>query len=334
MPDREPLTPEEKAAIDVLSGLVKTGDLYQILGVPSSCNIEQIRNAYYELSRSWHPDQFYRRDLGEYQAILDELFVGVNKAYSVLSNKNKRAIYDSERGPDTEVTSKPTVVRNTESIVTDQVDGPNYEISLDKPEKKDQKKKRRRRSVPGLDKVHDQVLMLLKKAKRHHREALAAIEAEDWVKAASEIYLASKFDPRNEEYKKIWAECDPKARLQAAKKELAIADSAMTYHNIKGATAALQKACDSDPPIGEPFFRLANLMLQQPEEYDKKEVIPLLRTAVLKNPTNVKYLLGLGEFYLSQGLKANAKREFERVLTIQPTNQEAKAGLKQSGGRR
>jgi Tfp pilus assembly protein PilF len=54
----------------------------------------------------------------------------------------------------------------------------------------------------------------------------------------------------------------------------------------------------------------------------------LLRRAVELAPRNVRFRLALAEFYQDQGLLANARREYEEVLRIEPGHSEAKAGIK------
>jgi curved DNA-binding protein len=63
-------------------------DLYEILGVPRSATEKDIRKAYRELARKYHPD----RNPGDKQA--EERFKEASYASEVLLNKEKRALYD------------------------------------------------------------------------------------------------------------------------------------------------------------------------------------------------------------------------------------------------
>jgi len=60
-------------------------DYYQILGVSRNASQEEIRKAYRELARKYHPD----RAGGD-----EQKFKEINEAYQVLSDKEKRAQYD------------------------------------------------------------------------------------------------------------------------------------------------------------------------------------------------------------------------------------------------
>ena len=63
-------------------------DLYEILGVPRTASAQQIRKAYRELARKYHPD----RNPGDKQA--EERFKEASYARDVLLNNEKRKLYD------------------------------------------------------------------------------------------------------------------------------------------------------------------------------------------------------------------------------------------------
>lgn len=67
-------------------------DLYQVLGVPRGADAEAIRKAYRKLARELHPD------LNPQDEQAEDRFKEVSEAYAVLSDKDKRALYD-EFGP-------------------------------------------------------------------------------------------------------------------------------------------------------------------------------------------------------------------------------------------
>lgn len=63
-------------------------DYYEILGVPRNATLEEIKKAYRRLALKYHPD----RNKGNKEA--EEKFKEITEAYEVLSDENKRRIYD------------------------------------------------------------------------------------------------------------------------------------------------------------------------------------------------------------------------------------------------
>jgi len=65
-------------------------DYYKILNINRYSNSEQIKNSYRKLAMEYHPD----RNFGDKS--MEEKFKSINEAYEILSNINKKIIYDSE----------------------------------------------------------------------------------------------------------------------------------------------------------------------------------------------------------------------------------------------
>ncbi|KAK1293303.1 Chaperone protein dnaJ 72 [Acorus calamus] len=68
-------------------------DYYAVLGIRKSASHLEIRAAYRKLAMKWHPDRWARNPtvVGEAK----RRFQLVQEAYSVLSDKGKRAMYDA-----------------------------------------------------------------------------------------------------------------------------------------------------------------------------------------------------------------------------------------------
>ena len=65
-------------------------DYYQVLEIPKTATDDQIKKAYRKLALKWHPDKN-----PDNRAVAEEKFKEVSEAYSILSDKDKRTIYDT-----------------------------------------------------------------------------------------------------------------------------------------------------------------------------------------------------------------------------------------------
>ncbi|HUD71838.1 MAG TPA: DnaJ domain-containing protein, partial [Dongiaceae bacterium] len=68
-------------------------DLYQALGVARGAPTDEVRRAYYALTRRFHPDKFQREDM---KPSAEKVFARITEAYATLSNPEARQRYDAE----------------------------------------------------------------------------------------------------------------------------------------------------------------------------------------------------------------------------------------------
>jgi molecular chaperone DnaJ len=62
-------------------------DYYEILGVARTASAEELKSAFRQLARKYHPDVNKDPDA-------EKVFKEINEAYGVLSDPDKRAAYD------------------------------------------------------------------------------------------------------------------------------------------------------------------------------------------------------------------------------------------------
>ncbi|MEJ5258207.1 MAG: molecular chaperone DnaJ [Fervidobacterium sp.] len=65
-------------------------DYYEILGIPKNASDDEIKAAYKKLVKEWHPD----RHAGDKKKQAEQKFKEIQEAYEVLSDPQKRAMYD------------------------------------------------------------------------------------------------------------------------------------------------------------------------------------------------------------------------------------------------
>ncbi|MDH7511428.1 MAG: DnaJ domain-containing protein [Clostridiales bacterium] len=69
---------------------------YQILHVGKEASEDEIKKAYFQLARKFHPDRFDRSVNDHYRVRIGEVFDAVTKAYRTLSDKALRKEYDAK----------------------------------------------------------------------------------------------------------------------------------------------------------------------------------------------------------------------------------------------
>ncbi|XP_057419774.1 chaperone protein dnaJ 20, chloroplastic [Lotus japonicus] len=85
--------PKLKATLD--SGVVAVSEelsFYELLGIPESGSLVDIKQAYKQLARKYHPDVSPPGRVEEYT----KRFIQVQEAYETLSDPNTRAMYDRD----------------------------------------------------------------------------------------------------------------------------------------------------------------------------------------------------------------------------------------------
>lgn len=69
-------------------------DLYGVLGLNKECSLAELRSAYKKLALKWHPDRCSWRGNSKSVEEAKKKFQAIQQAYSVLSDTNKRFLYD------------------------------------------------------------------------------------------------------------------------------------------------------------------------------------------------------------------------------------------------
>ncbi|XP_051135890.1 uncharacterized protein LOC127254690 [Andrographis paniculata] len=72
----------------------RSNDFYAVLGLKKDCTAAELKNAYKRLVMEWHPDRFSASGNPNYVQEATRKFQAIQQAYSVLSDANKRFLYD------------------------------------------------------------------------------------------------------------------------------------------------------------------------------------------------------------------------------------------------
>ncbi|MEO0322826.1 MAG: DnaJ domain-containing protein, partial [Myxococcota bacterium] len=88
------LDPARRRQIQDLYDRLEDLDHYTVLDVPRSADKKAIRDAYFRLSKQFHPDTLFGKKIGSYRFKMERVFKRLTEAYEVLGKKKRRAPYD------------------------------------------------------------------------------------------------------------------------------------------------------------------------------------------------------------------------------------------------
>jgi len=332
---KTPLTAEEITELNRLSALVDDENHYRLLDVGRNSESSIVQQAYYKLSRKWHPDAFFRREVGEFAPIIDKIFMGLTEAYQVLGDPKKKQAYDRKHTP----TVASPIVQETSSKTTNtrtsrhrkgrrrrererqrsQQDAP------DQPRESIKERLRRQRTKQIIGQVSSSIEEQKQKAHESFEQGMSDYREGRVMQAATALHFACELDPENQQYQEHFRVIRKEARALKAAEFIAAAENAESFSNYGRAIEQYRKAVSYECEAAAPYARLAYLVSKL--DPDPREIIHLLQIAVQKDPENAEYHCLLGEAYFRQGMSLNAKREFQAALGIQKNYQRAVEGL-------
>ncbi|KAF0249684.1 MAG: Zn finger domain-containing DnaJ-class molecular chaperone, partial [bacterium] len=97
------LTPEEEEAkfkqeVTRMLAFFASADLYEMLGVTRRASEAEIKKAYYQLAKKYHPDRVHKASAPELKIIAEKVFSKIREAYEKLSEPESRKRYDTQIG--------------------------------------------------------------------------------------------------------------------------------------------------------------------------------------------------------------------------------------------
>ena len=331
-----PLSDKELAELNRLHKLASTGDHYRLLGLSPESEQADIQAAYYQLSRDWHPDRHFRRDLGDNAANIEFIFVHITKAYKTLSDADRRRRYhrdnkeliQSARATSTSRTKKKAASTDTRETRSS-AEPRRRKRKLTAEEKATRERIARKRADPrarAMKKLREKAKGRSSRSRRYFQQGQEDYNAGNISKAVSSLHLAVQFDPENKEYRALYELARSEASSSRSVQFVQAGESAESFQNYKEAMHNYQRACEQNPADGLPFFRLAMLTLRI--DQDKRGALTHLRKAATKSSRNVEIRLALADLYADLGMGLNARREYQTVLKIDKTNTRARTGLR------
>jgi len=286
---------------------------HELLGVARDADVRAIKMAYFGLSKQFHPDRYFRRNLGPYALRVEKIFKKVLEAYELLSDPATRAEVQSQVA----APAVPAAAQPGSAVAPGAAAAAAGAAAA---------ARNLRRRLHSLGRTNQALEDRKRKAKSFFESGMAAFKKERWLEAAGSVRLALAFDPENEVYKGEFADVQRKAHEERARVLLKEADGCYELGDYKEALRAYEDALHYRPFDAELAFKTARLSWKLGADLRKAKEYAMAACELV--PENATYHRVLGQIYKAAGLAANAKRELQHALRLDPSDAEAKQELK------
>ncbi len=88
------LSDEQKQVVLYFHYHLRRVSYYDLMTLPKDADRREVKRAYFALSKAFHPDRWFRKDVGLFGERIEEVFKWLNRAYGVLGSPRKRKGYD------------------------------------------------------------------------------------------------------------------------------------------------------------------------------------------------------------------------------------------------
>ncbi|MBN8232964.1 tetratricopeptide repeat protein [Corallococcus macrosporus] len=338
MAEEVDLDPEQKRDIIEMERSLDGMDHHAVLGVARGASPQEVKQAYYNASRRFHPDRYFGKNLGSFRARLERIFKRLTDAHNALSRQEPPRApaappAPAARAPATPPPAAPRAPSGTFAAVTPPAPSgarppsgafaavpPPAAAPADDPESEARRAERQARLArhPYMARSH-KLTELIARGK-------AATARGDFERAYQDFNHVLGLDPKNREVAQLLVEARRKHDLHRAQAEVTRGQELEMRGDFAGAQAAYRLAVSLNADNPEAAFQAARVGRELTQ--DPQEVLKLAQRAVELKPGRADYQLLLGQLLLVAGQKKQAKHHFEEVVRLDPDNADARAALK------
>ncbi len=281
---------------------------HQLLGVARDAESSEIKRAYFALSKQYHPDRYFRIEIGDFGIRLDRIFKKIVEAYELLSDPATR----SEIARSIQESPPPT----TEAA--DAEGSPTTAPQV--PDRLDRLRRIRRRfrlppKILAERRFH---------ARQFYTAATVSMKRERWIEAAASVRLAIAFDPWCDEYKQAFSEIQSHVHRVRAAQLLQEAKGAFDDSAKQEALRLYEEALAFQPRDEELNAQAAGLALELAELDRAREYAEI---ACEVSPENKEHHVMLARVYRKQGLADRAMDALEAANRIDPKDDSVRAEM-------
>jgi curved DNA-binding protein CbpA len=288
---------------------------YDVLGVPREAESADIRDAFFQRSKTYHPDRYFKKELGPYADLLNEVYKRIVAAHDVLRDPKLRGAYDRSLSPTTTesrpVTIPPPAVPLSRAPTSGRGASLRGRLGL---------------KSPGLMLISLQRQLEQSRARASKQFDAAMLQKQngDWARAAQLVELALAFDPREKRYHDELAEILPRANAERAAAVRRKAEMLLSGDRA-GAAELLEEAAQLSPTDAELAQKLAELLAGLEGGLEKAALYA--ERAVALDEESIPFRKLAGEVYRKAGDSQKARKHLQRAWELDPMDKEIRQAL-------
>ena len=312
---------------------------YQVFSLPEGADIRSVKRRYREMAMSFHPDKFFRKEIGGYRTRVESSWKRVQEAYDLLQDPEKRAQWEavarqggSAPAPAPAADAAPPpgsrepIVGPAKApggtaqamVIAPLDDFERTESSFDEiPLVQGERVEPRPQMESSLQRrLKKDVQERIEKARKFFMQAQQDLIEGKHALADSNLKLAMQFDPKNEEYRSWYERVKPKLEEGIVSNLLRKGELASVADDLKTERECYEHALQLFPESIAANLAMGAFLVRNEE--DPKRAKQCLEKVVAKRPDDVTALVALAKSLRLLGMVKNAHRILDQAKAIDP----------------
>ncbi len=300
---------------------------HELLGVPRDADSRSIKRAYFQLSKRFHPDRYYRKRVGHFGARLTRIFKKLVVASELLSDPVTRvellrslAQSDPRGGaPDAAAPVEAAALRREGAVAQEPASGPEPGPA----------ERERARKLALLERVRKQVRIPDKllaerrfRASQLFEAGMHSAHAGRPIEGAASIRLAIAFDPWSDAYKEGLAEVQAEVHRLRAEELMAEASASWDDSTRSQALHLYEEALHYRPGDAQIHERAALAALSLGE---LEKAFEYAARACELLPESPECLVALARVQIEQEQHDAARRTLDQARRLAPRHEAVRA---------
>ena len=292
---------------------------HELLGVQPGAQPKEVKKAYFKLSKEFHPDRYFRKQIGNYGERLDRIFKKVLETHEILSDPELCQVQNqpAESAPEAPPVDAAAVLESPA-----QVTRPDAEARPAKPRALTKLERLKQRMPFKIN--HAAITARRAQADEIFRAAQTSQQSGRLQEAEANIRIAISFDPGRSEFKEALGSLKIAAAGARAANLLAKPSERMSDSELFEAIRLLEDVLPYRPHDPELNERAGRICLRL-EKWD--EAREYIETLLIRQPESASAHTMLGRVHKELGDLDEAVTCFERALKCDEEDLEARRAL-------